>query len=209
MTFHSVSFLVIVFVVCADSVTLRSEIVGFFHLLGNEHIAGMDRESFLKNMTDIDKDCFNWYWEQILLLEEQEKTKLKCDSCQSIFGCEHMTVKCITAISKSKDNCCLSLAVLDRIDSLRTVEGKNTKCNTESGVTEYGKTTSDQVASIIIIWMIVWIKPYVEPYCDSKCREDSDSVTDAALVNLRSALVNFIIKRLSLPPLCLRAILIS
>ena len=77
-------------------------------------------------MSVSDKVCLNWYWDQIMAIENEEKSAYNCLFCHSSL------LWVFDEKSNSTDSCCLSYLVLDRVDQLKTMHDK---CKEKSGLT--------------------------------------------------------------------------
>ena len=91
-------------------------------------------------MNDDDIVCMNWYLDQFVDSQRDERNQRQCPDCSLTVMCDQKP-NC-----HSEQNCCFSYAVMDRVSKLK---GTNRQCSKKSGlafvlsIVEIKITTSD------------------------------------------------------------------
>lgn len=138
MNSRPTALLVIVFVVCCESVSLPEEATKIINeLVAAMNTPGVTGDFVIGQMKDGDKECINWYFNEIKIIEKDEKSKRKCSACE-------LTLRCRDSNCFSQDNCCYSFAVLDRVEKLK---GKFDKCKEPSGLASLANSMKVKISS--------------------------------------------------------------
>ena len=170
MTFRSVLFLVIVFFVCADSVELYDRVYEYIDALNKKLSRGqVPIGQVTQKMTDIDKECLNWYWDQTESITKEEKTKLGCKSCKVLFECDFEKLQeCVQGLKQGIDeNCCLNVAVMDRVNNLK---GENHRCKANTPLKKLlqGLTVDITTSDDLSHELFTYSKSPIEKTCESR-----------------------------------------